>query len=243
MYPLLCTTLGVMKGGSGRNCLQELLQRFPSSCKGLSLRVSRVLGQYLGWDLDSCVCFELKQCFKREEGWEVSVTAAEMIVSVVLLDSVWILQLPRSTRGFLSCLHQSFVSGTLPVYWWWRRLVAGPAGVEVEGKAHIVPLALIKPNSRQHETTSFCFSVWCNWLFFVSYTLLWQEMFAGQGGMVWECLARRTVRGSSAWELLPSIPGRYKHTGLTSGWTNALVLHCVVLELCFHIFLCQRNSG
>lgn len=243
MYPLLCTTLAVMKGGSGRNCLQELLQPFPSSCKGLSDCVSGVLGQYLGWDLDSCVCFELKQCFKREEGWEVSVTAAEMIVPVVLLDSVWILQLPLSMRGFLSRLHQPFVSGALLAYWWCRRLAAGPTGVKVEGKTHIVPLALIEPNSRQRETKAFYFSVWCNWLFFMSYTLLWQEVFAGQRGKVWERLARRTVRGSSDWELLPSSPRGYKHTGLTPGWTNAPVWHCVGLQLCFHIFLCQRNSG
>lgn len=74
---LLYAMLGVMMGGSGRNCLQELLQPFPSSCKGLSNWVSGVLRQYLGWDLDNCVCFELKQCFKRGEMCEISMTAAE----------------------------------------------------------------------------------------------------------------------------------------------------------------------
>lgn len=53
LHHLLCMKLGVMRGGSNRNCLQELLQPFPSSRKGFSNWVSGALGQYLGWDLDS----------------------------------------------------------------------------------------------------------------------------------------------------------------------------------------------
>lgn len=40
---LLYAVLVVMMGDSGKSCLQELLQPFPSSCKGLSNWVSGVL--------------------------------------------------------------------------------------------------------------------------------------------------------------------------------------------------------
>lgn len=49
-------------------------------------------------------------------------TAAEMIVLIVMLDSEWILKFPLA-----------------------RRFMSGPARVEVEGKIHIIP------NSRQRE--------------------------------------------------------------------------------------------
>lgn len=46
-WPLCCllyAILGVMIGGNGRNCLQELLQPFPSSCKGSQI------GSLESWD-------------------------------------------------------------------------------------------------------------------------------------------------------------------------------------------------
>lgn len=92
LYHLLCMRLGVMRGGSNRNCLQEFLQPFPSSCKGFSIWVSGVLGQYLGWDLDSLLSMrsEVHASLSTVTGSEIFVPYCSLFATVIFPPLGWV---------------------------------------------------------------------------------------------------------------------------------------------------------
>lgn len=84
---LLCARLGVMRGGSNRNCSQGPLQPFLSSCEGFSGLVSGVLRWYLQCDLDSLlwVGSEAHESFSTESHWWWNICS--LLLSVCYSDS------------------------------------------------------------------------------------------------------------------------------------------------------------
>lgn len=107
LYHLLCMRLDVMRGGSNRNCLQELLQPFPSSCKGFSNWVSGVLGQYLDSLLSTGS--EARASLSTVTGSEMFVPCCSLFATVIFPPLGWVFsRLPEVAFQWLflgeSCL-------------------------------------------------------------------------------------------------------------------------------------------